>query len=121
MIKKLVSLVSCGLLALVMAAAVPVSAADSKSPVALFKVISENSEVLIGLNETELRLLGGSDAGTVAQALKEKGPLNVWQYAVKKAANGDLQEAPYQKIALTDKGVVRVEPYKSPLAVLPHD
>lgn len=87
----------------------------------LFKVITDKDEIVIGLNETELKLLGGSEAGDVARALADKGQLTVWQYAVRKAASGDLQQTPHQKIGLLAKSAYRVEPYKSPLAVLPHE
>lgn len=87
----------------------------------LFKVITDKDEIVIGLNEIELKLIGGTGAGDVARALADKGELTVWQYAVKKAANGDLQQTPHQQVGLLAKGAFRVEPYKSPLTVLPHE
>jgi hypothetical protein len=87
----------------------------------LFKVITDRDEIVIGLNETELKLIGGAGAGDVARALANKGELSVWQYAVKKGVNGDLQQAPHHKIGLLAKSAYRVEPYKSPLVVLPHE
>ena len=47
--------------------------------------------------------------------------MTLWQYASKKAANGDLQQAPLQKIGVMANSSLRVEPYKSPLKVLPHE
>jgi hypothetical protein len=78
-------------------------------------------EVTIGLNAAELGEIGGPDAGAVARALTAKGTLTVWQYAVRKAANGDLEQAPSKKIGLIAHDSLRVEPYATPLKVLPHE
>jgi len=95
--------------------------AFAQSNVSLFKIVSVKDEVVIGLNATELSGLGGGDAGAVAKALKDKGALTVWQYATRKAANGDLEQAPRAKIGLMSHDSLRVEPYASPLKVVPHD
>jgi len=87
----------------------------------LFKVITVRDEVTIGLSAAELAGLGGSDAGAVAKALVAKGTLEVWQYAVRKAANGDLEQAPLRKIGLIAHDSLRVEPYATPLKVLAHE
>ena len=87
----------------------------------LFKIVSVKDEVVIGLSADELSALGGNDAGAVAKALAAKGTLTVWQYAVRKAANGDLEQAPRQKIGLIAHDSLRVEPYTTPLKVIAHD
>ena len=50
-----------------------------------------------------------------------KGSMSVWQYAVHKSATGDLEQAPLRKIGLMATDSLRVEPYASPLKVLPID
>src|SRR5262249_23183993 len=95
----------------------PVFAADQ---VSLFKVITAKDEIVIGLSEGELSMMDGNAAG-VAKALVAKGSLGVWQYAVRKGANGDLEQAPLRKIGLIATGWLRVEPYATPLKVLPID
>ena len=95
--------------------------AFAQGNVSLFKVVSVKDEVVIGLSPEELSALGGSDAGAVAKALQAKGTLTVWQYATRKAANGDLEQAPRAKIGLMAHDSLRVEPYASPLKVVPHD
>jgi hypothetical protein len=65
--------------------------ADDK--VSLFKVITARDEIVIGLSVDELAQMDGN-AGGVAKALVAKGSLSVWQYAVRKAATGDLEQAP---------------------------
>jgi len=95
--------------------------AFAQGNVSLFKVVTVKDEVVIGLNADELSALGGKDAGAVAKALKDKGTLTVWQYATRKAANGDLEQAPRAKIGLIGHDSLRVEPYTSPLKVVAHD
>jgi len=87
----------------------------------LFKIVSAKDEVVIGLSADELAALGGSDAGAVAKALASKGTLTAWQYAVRKAANGDLEQAPKMRIGLIAHDSLRVEPYATPLKVIAHD
>ena len=94
---------------------VPAFAADK---VSLFKVITAKDEIVIGLSDDELSKMDGNAAG-VAKALVSKGSLGVWQYAVRKAANGDLEQAPLRRIGLIAADSLRVEPYATPLKVLP--
>lgn len=95
----------------------PAFAADK---VSLFKVITTKDEVVIGIPDGELAKMDGN-AGGIAKALVASGSLSVWQYAVRKSASGDLEQAPLHKIGLIAKDSMRVEPYTSPLKVLPID
>jgi hypothetical protein len=94
----------------------PVFAADK---VALFKVITTKDEIVIGLSDTELAQIEGQNAGGLAKMLVGKGSMSVWQYAVRKASSGDLEQAPLRKIGLIASDSLRVEPYASPLKVIP--
>ncbi|WP_420853189.1 hypothetical protein, partial [Rhodoplanes elegans] len=87
----------------------------------LFKIVTVKDEIVIGLSDAELDALGGRDAGAVARALKTRGELTAWQYAVRKAATGELEQAPRQKVGLLAHESLRVEPYPTPLAVRSHD
>ena len=87
----------------------------------MFKVVTVKDEIIVGLSDAELSALGGNDAGAIAKGIASKGTLTVWRYASKKAANGDLQMAPLDKVGLLANSSLRVEPYKSPLKVLPHE
>jgi hypothetical protein len=109
--------------ALVIAASTAPAFAQTKDPAmtSLFKVISVKDDVTIGLSADELSALGGNDAGAVAKALVAKGTLTVWQYAVRHAASGDLEQAPRAKIGLIAHDSLRVEPVASPLKVIPHE
>ncbi len=95
---------------------------QSKTP-SLFKVVTEKDEIIIGLNAQELQAIGGSEknAGAVARALADKKTLTVWQYSVRKSQDGDLQVTPLHQVGLLANQSLRVEPYSSPLPVLPHD
>jgi len=66
------------------------------------------------------RFEGGTDASAVAHALAQKGDLTVWQYNVHRGPNGELQQAPTAKIGLLANSSLRVEPYSTPYAILPH-
>ena len=93
----------------------PAFAADK---VSLFKVITSRDEIVIGLPEDELARMEGS-AGGIAKALVAKGSLSVWQYAVRKAANGDLEQTPLHKVGLIANESLRIEPFATQLKVLP--
>jgi hypothetical protein len=96
----------------------PAFAADK---VSLFKVITTRDEIVIGLTDGELAQIEGGNAGGIAKMLVGKGSMSVWQYAVRKANTGDLEQAPLRKIGLMANESLRVEPYASPLKVVPID
>jgi hypothetical protein len=86
--------------------------------IALFKVVTVRDEVVIGLSDAALAQLDSKDAGGVAKSLVSKGSISVWQYASRKNASGDLEQAPLQKIALFLSGAVRIEPFTTPLKIV---
>ena len=88
--------------------------------VKLFKVISPKDEVEIGLTDDELKGPGKSDVENLAKKLVDAGQITVWQYAVHKNANGDLEHAPLKKIAILKQDTFRIEPFDpKPLKVIP--
>ncbi|WP_315835081.1 hypothetical protein [Bradyrhizobium prioriisuperbiae] len=89
--------------------------------VSLFKVVTAKDEIVIGLTEDELARFEGKNAGGIAKALKTEGTLSVWRYAMRKAGSGDLEQAPSGKIGLMANDALRVEPYTSPVKVVPID
>jgi hypothetical protein len=111
-------LLGLGLAGLIMECTViqPAFAADK---VSLFKVITSKDEIVIGLTDDELGQFDGSNAGGIAKMLVAKGSMSVWQYAVRKAPTGDLEQAPLHKVGLIASESLRVEPYASPLKVVP--
>jgi hypothetical protein len=113
-------LLGLGLAGLIMESVVvqPALAADK---VSLFKVITAKDEIVIGLSDDELAQMDGKNAGGIARMLVAKGSMSVWQYAVHKSTSGDLEQAPLHKIGLIATDSLRVEPYATPLKVLPID
>ena len=92
--------------------------------VSLFKVVTVKDEIFIGLNAQEIEALGGpqtAPAGRIASALADRKELTVWKYIHHKAPNGDTVVAPLHAVGLLAHDSLRVEPYSSPLAVLPHE
>src|SRR5262245_6217803 len=87
----------------------------------LFKVITVKDEIVIGLSDTELKALGGTDAGAVVHALAQKGDVTVWRYGVRRGPNGEPQQSPIAKIGLISNTSLRVEPYKTPYTIVPHE
>ena len=96
----------------------PALAADK---VSLFKIITAKDEIVIGIADDELAQIDGKNAGGIAKMLVAKGSMSAWQYAVRKSAGGDLEQAPLHKIGLIARDSLRVEPYATPLKVLPID
>ena len=86
----------------------------------LFKIVTVKDEVVVGLNDAELAELGG-DAGGIPKAIASKGSLSVWQYSQKHAAGGEREMVPVAKIGVLANNSLRVEPYKQPFKVLPHE
>lgn len=111
-------ILTCGALAASVFLGAPAAADDAK--ISLFKVVTVKDEIVIGLSADELKALGGNDASTVAHALAQKGDMAVWQYNVHRGPNGDLQQAPTAKIGLIASSSLRVEPYTTPYAIVPH-
>ena len=117
---KTLAIARRGVLMLALATIASAAWAQDKAT-SLFKVITVKDEIVVGLNAEELGAVGGQDAGAVAKALAAKGELTVWQYAVRHAPNGELEQAPLRKIGLLANSSLRVEPYASPLKVVPHE
>jgi hypothetical protein len=98
---------------------VPAALAQDRST-SLFKIVTVRDDIVVGFDTAELARFGG-DAGGIAAALKKEGTLSAWQYAVKRGASGDLEQAPLRKVGLIAHDTLRVEPYATPQKVLPHE
>ena len=85
----------------------------------LFKIVTAKDDVVVGVNEAELKELGG-DAGGIAKAIAAKGALSLWQYNVTRK-DGEMVLAPRAKIGVLANASLRVEPYTQPYKVLAHE
>lgn len=63
----------------------------------LFKVISARDEIVIGMTDDQMSKLDARNAGGVAKRLVSEGTMTVWQYAVRKAEAGALEQAPLRQ------------------------
>jgi hypothetical protein len=86
----------------------------------LFKIVTVKDEIVVGLNQAELAEIG-SDAGALAKAIAAKGAITLWQYAVGRAKDGSLQQAPLHKVGVLANASLRVEPYKTAYKIVPHE
>ncbi|UZE48747.1 hypothetical protein [Rhodopseudomonas sp. P2A-2r] len=87
--------------------------------VSLFKIITAKDEIVIGMTDDELAKLQSKTAGGVARHLIDRGAITVWQYAVRKAEAGALEQAPLRQVGLLSNDALRVEPYTTPLKIVP--
>jgi hypothetical protein len=99
--------------------AASVAFAGPVSAETLFKIITIKDEIVVGVNDAALKDLGG-DAGGIAKAIASKGSLSLWQYAVTQK-DGVRTVAPHRKIDVLANASLRVDPYKQPFKVLPHE
>ena len=114
-------LLGLGLATLIMESVViqPAFAADK---VSLFKVITAKDEIVIGLAEDDLAQMDGKNAGGIAKMLVAKGSMSVWRYAVHKSASAAISNRRRcTRSAFSPSDSLRVEPYATPLKVLPID
>jgi hypothetical protein len=102
-----------------LSATIFVFAAAPASAETLFKIVTVKDEIVVGLNNAELKDYGG-DAGGIAKTIASKGSLTLWQYAVTQK-DGDRMMAPRQKIGVLANTSLRVEPYTQPFKVLAHE
>ena len=78
------------------------------SKVSLFKVITAKDEIIIGLDDDQLASFDEKNAGGVAKHLAQKGTFTAWQYGVRKAEAGALEQAPLRQIGLLSNDTLRV-------------
>ena len=87
--------------------------------VSLFRVVTHRDEIVIGLGKDDLAQLNARNAGDIARQLVKQGSLSVWQYGVRKAEAGALEQVPVRRVGLMANDAVRIEPYTTPLKVIP--
>ena len=63
----------------------------------LFKVVTSKDDAVVGVNDAELKEMGG-DAGGIAKAIAGKGALSLWQYGVTRK-DGEGRAAPEDRCA----------------------
>lgn len=92
--------------------------AFATNKVTLFKVVSPQSEIVIGLTKAELAQMNGRTPDAVEKALRGAGALQVWQYAVRRGVSGVPEQAPVRKIEISAGPDTHIEHYTSSLKVV---
>lgn len=92
---------------------------SAEEPASLFKIITVKDEIVVGLTAWEITELKGNDANAIGKALAANGELSLWQFAVRKSADGSLEEAPLRRVSILGHESLRIEPYATPLRVVP--
>lgn len=97
-----------------------VSAGAQSPSVQLFKLITVKDEITIGVTATEAAAFGsGPTLDALATVLNRQGQVTVWQYAVRKGADGALEQAPLRRVAIFKADSLRLEPLNpAPLKVI---
>jgi hypothetical protein len=94
------------------------TAAGACEAVDLYKIVTLRDEVIVGATEKEYAEYLGNDVAAVGRALVQQGQVTLWQYAVRKASDGELELSPLQRISVLKHDSLRVEPYTTPLRVM---
>jgi hypothetical protein len=90
----------------------------AQSAVALFKIVTARDEIVIGLSPAQLAALGGGNVDAVGRALS-RGALMAWQFVVRRRDDGGLEQAPLREVSILGRDSIRVEPYNTPLPIVP--
>lgn len=106
-----------GLAAIAGAVATASPVAQAAEGVKLFKIVTARDEIVVGVTDKELSG-EGSDLARLTAKMRAAGQLEVWRYAVRKAASGDLEQAPSTRVMLIFSETLRIEPYKTPLKIV---
>ena len=73
--------------------------------------ITTRDEIVVGITD-------GSDAVTLDKSLTDHGYMGLTQYAVRRAADGSLEQGPLRQVAILPHDTLRIEPYPTPLPVV---
>ncbi|NMN57372.1 hypothetical protein FHT36_001269 [Xanthobacter sp. SG618] len=93
-------------------------AASGAETTPLFKIVTVKDEIVVGLAPQDVTALGGSDVTAIGRVLKAKGEVTLWRYAVRKGADGALEQAPVARVSILGNDSLRVEPYTTPLKII---
>lgn len=92
------------------------SALAAEQAAKLFTIVTAQDETVVALTAEDAAL--SAAPATISKALADRGSLTVWRYAVRKASDGEMEQAPLRKISVQAQGVLRIEPYRTPLRVV---
>ena len=122
-LRRIGAILACISIGSVAGLAASTAFAQEDPGIKLFKMITARDDVVIGLSLDELRSFGPrADLDSLAERLASAGQISAWQYAVRRAADGSLVQAPLRRVAVFKSDTLRIEPYNpAPLKVVPPD
>ena len=96
------------------------SAGQVAEQMRLFRIVTAQGDVLLGLSDGELALLGsGPEVERIARRIVQEGHLTAWRYIVTRAPDGTTRLATRDRVALLRQEALVVEPYAAALPVAP--
>jgi len=84
----------------------------------LFKIVTVRDEIVVGRANADVLAIGGDDVTSIGRALAEKRELTLMRFAVRKATDGELEQAPLHRVSILAHDTLRVEPYQTPLRIV---
>lgn len=109
-----------GALVVILAMAPWAGALAADPEVTLLRILSARDEVIVGVTGAEVEKMGrGAPLEVFAAQLQAMGQLPVWQYASQRGAGGELVMSPLRRISVFAAGTARIEPYATPLKIVP--
>lgn len=88
----------------------------AEQPQKLFSIVTVKDQIVVGLTRDDGAM--AADVGEIGKALRSRGSMNFWRYAVRKGKDGELEQAPLAKISVLANDSLRIEPYATPLRVI---
>lgn len=104
------------MLAAAAATAVVRPAIAAEQPQKLFSIVTVKDQIVVGLTRDDGAM--AADVGEIGKALRSRGSMSFWRYAVRKGKDGELEQAPLSKISVLANDSLRIEPYATPLRVI---
>lgn len=84
----------------------------------LFKIVTVRDEIVVGLTDADVATIKGNDVTAIGRAVAEGGELTLMRFAVRKAADGELEQAPLHRVSVLAHDTLRIEPYPTPLRIV---
>lgn len=104
------------MLAAAVATAVVGPAIAAEQSQKLFSIVTVKDHIVVGLTRDDSAM--ATDVGEIGKALRSRGSMSFWRYAVRKGKDGELEQAPLSKISVLANDSLRIEPYATPLRVI---
>lgn len=86
----------------------------------LFRVVTMQLDLVIGLTEDDLSAMGtGQAVDRVARHIATTGQVSAWRYAALRGPEGDSRWVAGDRVAILRQDALLIEPLATPLPILP--